>query len=42
MGTVTAAARVARVNGPLVEVEGLAGAAMADLVELGERGCRAR
>ena len=37
MGTVTAAARVARVNGPLVEVEGLAGAAMSDVVELGER-----
>src|SRR5271166_3775620 len=34
----TAAARVARVNGPLVEVEGLAGAAMSDVVELGERG----
>ena len=37
MGTVTAAARVARVNGPLVEVEGLARAAMSDVVELGER-----
>ena len=34
----TAAARVARVNGPLVEVEGLAGAAMSDVVQLGERG----
>ena len=34
----TAAARVARVNGPLVEVEGLAGAAMSNVVELGERG----
>ena len=33
----TAAARVALVNGPLVEVEGLAGAAMSDVVELGER-----
>ncbi|MFI5067797.1 MAG: V-type ATP synthase subunit A [Streptosporangiales bacterium] len=32
------AARVARVNGPLVEVEGLAGVAMYDVVELGERG----
>ena len=32
------AARVARVNGPLVEVEGLAGVAMYDIVELGERG----
>ena len=31
------AARVARVNGPLVEVEGLAGVAMHDVVELGER-----
>ena len=31
-----AAARVARVNGPLVEVTGLAGAAMYDVVELGE------
>ena len=38
MGAMTAAARVARVNGPLVEVEGLAGAAMSDVVELGERG----
>jgi len=37
VGTVTAAARVARVNGPLVEVEGLTGAAMSDVVELGER-----
>jgi len=37
MGTVTTAARVARVNGPLVEVKGLAGAAMSDVVELGER-----
>ena len=33
----TAAARVARVNGPLVEVERLAGAAISDVVELGER-----
>ena len=31
-----AAARIARVNGPLVEVSGLAGAAMYDVVELGE------
>ncbi len=38
MGAMTAAARVARVNGPLVEVEGLAGAAMSDVVKLGERG----
>ena len=38
MGAMTAAARVARVNGPLVEVEGLAGAAMSNIVELGERG----
>ena len=37
MGAMTAAARVALVNGPLVEVEGLAGAAMSDVVELGER-----
>lgn len=38
MDAMTAAARVARVNGPLVEVEGLAEAAMSDVVELGERG----
>jgi V/A-type H+/Na+-transporting ATPase subunit A len=37
VGTMTAASRVARVNGPLVEVEGLAGAAMSDVVELGDR-----
>ena len=37
VGAMTTAARVARVNGPLVEVEGLAGAAMSDVVELGER-----
>ena len=30
-----AAARVARVNGPLVEVTGLAGVAMSDIIELG-------
>ena len=29
------AGRVVRVNGPLVEVEGLPGAAMAEVVELG-------
>jgi V/A-type H+-transporting ATPase subunit A len=29
-------ARIVRVSGPLVEIEGLAGAAMAELVELGE------
>src|SRR5512146_3087878 len=33
-----AAARIARVNGPLVEVTGLAGAAMYDVVELGGHG----
>jgi V/A-type H+/Na+-transporting ATPase subunit A len=32
----TTAARVARVNGPLVEVQGLAGVAMYDIIELGE------
>jgi len=32
-----AAARIARVNGPLVEVEGLAAVAMYDIIELGER-----
>ncbi len=32
----TTAARVARVNGPLVEVQGLAGVAMYDIVELGD------
>ncbi|HEY1322920.1 MAG TPA: V-type ATP synthase subunit A, partial [Streptosporangiaceae bacterium] len=32
----TTAARVARVNGPLVEVTGLAGVAMYDIIELGE------
>ena len=37
MGAMNAAARVARVNGPLIEVEGLAGATMSDVVELGER-----
>jgi len=37
VGAVTPVARVARVNGPLVEVEGLAGAAMSEVVELGER-----
>ena len=31
------AARIARVNGPLVEVEGLAAVAMYDIIELGER-----
>jgi V/A-type H+-transporting ATPase subunit A len=31
------AARIARVNGPLVEVTGLAGVGMYDIVELGER-----
>jgi len=31
------AARIARVNGPLVEVTGLAGVAMSDVIELGER-----
>ena len=35
MDTVSPAARVARVNGPLVEVSGLADAAMYDVVELG-------
>jgi V/A-type H+-transporting ATPase subunit A len=35
MGTVNA--RVARVNGPLVEVTGLAGVAMRDIIELGPR-----
>jgi V/A-type H+/Na+-transporting ATPase subunit A len=37
VGAMTAAARVARVNGPLVEVEAMAGVAMSDVVELGER-----
>jgi V/A-type H+-transporting ATPase subunit A len=38
VGTVTGtSARVARVNGPLVEVEGLPQVAMYDIVELGER-----
>ena len=37
MGVVTAAGRVVRVSGPLVEAEGLAGVAMAEMVELGER-----
>ena len=32
----TTAARVVRVNGPLVEVQGLAGVAMYDIIELGE------
>ena len=36
MDTVTPQARVARVNGPLVEVVGLAGVAMYDIIELGE------
>jgi V/A-type H+/Na+-transporting ATPase subunit A len=36
MNPAPAAARIARVNGPLVEVSGLAGAAMYDVVELGE------
>jgi V/A-type H+/Na+-transporting ATPase subunit A len=35
VGTVTARGRVARVNGPLVQVEGMAGTAMLDAVELG-------
>jgi len=34
--TVSGAARVARVNGPLVEVTGLTGVAMYDIIELGE------
>ena len=36
MDTVSGAARVARVNGPLVEVTGLTGVAMYDIIELGE------
>lgn len=35
MGAMTGRARVVRVNGPLVQVEGLAGIAMLDAVELG-------
>ena len=34
--TAARAARVVRVNGPLVEVQGLAGVAMYDIIELGE------
>ena len=36
MDTVTGAARVTRVNGPLVEVTGLTEVAMYDIIELGE------
>ena len=32
-----AAARIVRVNGPLVEVQGLAAVAMYDIIELGQR-----
>ena len=36
------AGRITRVSGPLVEVRGLAGLAMSDIVELGPAACQAR
>ncbi len=36
------AGTISRVNGPVVEVEGLAGAGMLELVDVGAAGCRER